>query len=275
VANNTGYRQRVSVENLLFGRYNHDDLFSMPHQKDLSISRPSWFQDYMLTPGPHSVGQKLLSVSFRRIKDRVTGRRRTQTEDSEQSGQQFNHRSPPAASQNTLSTQDLTSMSSASAEESMTTVEQNSHLDSASNIECEMRGDAGLGLLRSLTIHIGTIVKLDHDQLLMRQTLRDPQTWFESSTPEIFYFEKACQSIGITVGWEKELFFFPDLSKDPHNILDEDEMHRAVRCLYKQSVKEGVSGNISLFVAADMSHIRELSLDQRSKRIIDPYLGSS
>jgi hypothetical protein len=53
VANITGYRQRIAVENLLFGRYNHDDLFSMPYQKDPSIPRPSWFQDYMLAPGPH------------------------------------------------------------------------------------------------------------------------------------------------------------------------------------------------------------------------------
>jgi hypothetical protein len=275
VANITGYRQRIAVENLLFGRYNHDELFSMPHQKDPSIPRPSWFQDYMLTPGPHSIGQKLLLVGFRRNKDRITGRRRTQTEDIEQAGQQVHRRSPPAESQNTLITQDLTSMSSASAEERMTTVEQSSHLDAASNIECEIGGDAGPGLVESLTIHIGTIVELDQDQLLMRRTLRDPHTWFESSTPGVFDFEKVCQSIGITAGWEKELYFFPDLSKDPHNILDGDELHGAVRCLYKQSVKEGMSGNTSLFVAADMSHVRELSLDQRSKCIIDPCLGSS
>ena len=203
------------------------------------------------------------------------GRRRTQTEDSELAGQQVHRRSTPAESQNTLTPQDLTSLSSASAEEGVTIVQRNSRLDAASNIECEMGGDAGPGFLESLTMHIGTIVELDHDQLLMRRTLRDPQTWLESSTPGIFDFEKVCQSIGITAGWEKELYFFPDLSKDPHNILDEDELHGAVRCLYKQSVKEGLSGNISLFVAADMSHVRELSFDQRSKYIIDPNFVSS
>lgn len=84
VSSNTGYRQRIALENLLFGRYNHDKFFSLPHQKNPSVPRPRWFKDYRLVLGSHSIGQKLLLVGFRRIKDKITERRRTHADDPAQ-----------------------------------------------------------------------------------------------------------------------------------------------------------------------------------------------
>jgi hypothetical protein len=103
----------------------------------------------------------------------------------------------------------------------------------------------------------------------MRRTLRNPESWTESSAPSRFDFEKVRHSVRVRVGWGKELYFFPDLSKDPHSILNEDGLDGAIRCLYKQSVKEGVAGNISFFVAADVIHVQELPLNQRSECTVD------
>ena len=50
-----------------------------------------------------------------------------------------------------------------------------------------------------------------------------------SSAGDSFDFEKICKSVGVTAGWEKELFFFPDVNKDPHNILDEDELQGEIQ----------------------------------------------
>ena len=84
VSSNTGYHQRIALENLLFGRYNHDKFFSLPHRKNPSIPRPRQFKDYRLMLGSHSIGQKLRLVGFRRIKDKITERRRTHADDPAQ-----------------------------------------------------------------------------------------------------------------------------------------------------------------------------------------------
>jgi hypothetical protein len=59
-------KERVAAEKLLFDRYNQNGLFSLPHQKDPSVPRPSWFRDSMLVPGPYSIGQKLITIARHR-----------------------------------------------------------------------------------------------------------------------------------------------------------------------------------------------------------------
>lgn len=220
----------------------------------------------MLVPGPHSIGQKLLLVSFRRIKDKISGRRGTHAEVIEQGEQQAHRMSSPAESENTLNTPDINSISSASAEEDIASAEQPSLISAVANI----RSEPALDNLRprhfeDLTIYIGTIVELDRGQLIMRKTLRDPQDWFESSAPGTFDFGKVRRSVGAPAGWETELFFFPDTSQGPHTILDEEELLGGIQHLYKLSAKENPIKSISLFVAADVDHVRALSLDQRGK----------
>lgn len=50
---NAAYRLRMAAETLIFGRYNQDQLLLLPHQKNPSKPRPSWFRDSMLITGPH------------------------------------------------------------------------------------------------------------------------------------------------------------------------------------------------------------------------------
>lgn len=171
-------RQRCAAESLLFERYKQDGLLLLPHQKDPSNARPPWFQDSMLVPGPHSIGQKLFTVSFRRMKDRVTGRRLTQAQritQFEQQGQQpdnVHHRtSSPVANIEPESTQD--------------------------NLRPKR--------LEDLTIYINIIVELDHGRLAMHATLRDPQSWFDDSVAGTFDFEKVRRSVGVPARCEKEL----------------------------------------------------------------------
>ena len=57
VAASLGCNQRIAAEKLFFGRYNQDGLLLLPHQKGPSRPRPLWFRDYMLVPGPHSLGR--------------------------------------------------------------------------------------------------------------------------------------------------------------------------------------------------------------------------
>lgn len=267
---NVAYRQRIALENLLFGRYNHDGLFSLPHQKDPTIPRPPWFRDYMLIPGPHSIGQKLLRVCFERTKDKVTGRRRKNAEHHEQGEHQTdllhpqNESGSSADSELTLPTQELAG--SANAEDSTPTSEQTCPSGNVSSIELEGKhGDSRPKLIGNLTIHIGTIFELENNQLVMRRTFRDPQSWMKGSAGQSFDFQKVCSSVGVTAGGEKELYFFPDVNKDPHNILDEDELQGGIQCLCTQNASEAKTRSISLFVAADMDHVRALSLDQRGK----------
>lgn len=273
VSFNAAYRLRMAAETLLFGRYNQDQLLSLPHQKDPSVPRPSWFQESMLTPGPHSIRQKLLTVSYRRIKEEATGRRKTLTlEQIAQSEQQANqtdqandHRSPAAESESTLTAQAEPSTSSASAVGSPAAAEQLLRPRAVANIESRpKKHNLQPQRFEDLTIHVGNIFELE-EQLIMRRTFRDPQSWVKSSAGDSFDFEKVCKSVGVTAGWEKELFFFPDVSKDPHNILDEDELQGGIQYLCTQNAKEGRMNNISLFVAADIDHVRALSLDQRGK----------
>ena len=276
VAPSPGYRQCLAAETLLFGRYNEDGLFLLPHQKDPTKPRPPWFQDYMLVPGPHSIGQKLITVSRHRIRGKLTGKRKAPAEPIEQYEQpnvrtaQAHHRvMSPTGSEDNLSAQDTTS--SASAGNGMAAAqEQVSHAHSGVSITSEpMHGDVRRRPIKDFAIHIGTIFELETKQHMMPRTFRDPKNWFKSSAPGTFDFEKVCRSVGVTAGWEKELFFFPDVNKDPHSILDEDELQGGIQYLCTQTTKEGATRNISLFVAADIDHVRALSLDQRGKFTFD------
>ena len=277
-----GFDQRIAAEQLLFERYNQDGLLLLPHQKDPSKPRPSWFQDFMLVPGPHSIGQKLLVVSYRRIKDRVTGGRRTQTmqrlrtEHDEQHTDLTDHdnhqaaTAPSVGSENNMPAQESTD--SAITDDSMAVPEQLSHSSAVSSNELETPDDGKIfRLFKDLIIHIGTISELERGQLVMRRTFRDPQSWVKSSAPVSFDFGKVCRSLGVTAGWEKELFFFPDVNRDPHSILDEDELQGGIQYLYKQSAKEGSTRSISLFVAADIDDVRALPLDKRGKSVLTLY----
>jgi hypothetical protein len=227
----------------------------------------------MLVPGPHSLGQKLLVVSYRKIQDEATGRRKPWTEGIAQFGQQVrqkdhaHHRMSPVESGNIQATQAGTSARSRSAKEDTATAEQTFHVDSAIDIESESGGTPRN--LENLAIHIGTISELESGQLVMRRTFRDPQDWVKSSVPGTFHFSEVCQSVGVTAGREKELFFFPDPNKDPHNILDEDELRGAIQYLCTRNTQEGKARSISLFVAADIYHVRALSLDQRAESLFD------
>lgn len=278
VLSSTGSRKRAAAETLLFGRYNHDGLLLLPHQKDPTVLPPSWFEHSMLVPGRYSIGQKLLSVTYSRIKEQLRKTQPDQIEDDAQPTVRTAHARARVVSttetQNSLSTQEITRTRSAHTEQGISTAEQLSSFNTVAHVESQPAGsNARSASFEHLTIHIGTIFEMENGCLIMRRTLRNPESWAQSSASNSFDFEKVCQSVGVTSGWEKELYFFPDLSKDPHNILDENELDGAVHCLYNQGVKEGVEGNISLFVAADVSHVRELPLDQRSKCIIDPCLG--
>ena len=190
---NANYRQRIALENLLFGRYNHDGLVSLPHQKDPTIPRPPWFQDYMLIPGPHSIGQKLLLVCFRRIKDRAMGRSHTRAEYPKQVKHQTDHlhqqneSGSSADSELTLPGQEIAG--SSNAEDSAPTPEQTCPSENVRNIELEGKhGDSRPKLMKNLTIHIGTILELENNQLFMRRTFRDPQSWLKSSAGQSFDF---------------------------------------------------------------------------------------
>lgn len=55
------------------------------------------------------------------------------------------------------------------------------------------------------------------------------------------------------------------MSHDPYTILDGEELLGAIQHLYKQNVKEHPVKSISLFIVADIDHVRALWLDQRSK----------
>jgi hypothetical protein len=276
VAPSPGYRQRLAAETLLFGRYNQDGMFLLPHQKDPSKPRPPWFQDYMLEPGPHSIGQKLIAVSRRRIREKLAGKRKAPATSIEQDEQQIvrathaNHRIlSPTESEDTLFVQETASSTSAGHGTSAAG-EQVSRSNAGANLTAELKhGDVRPNLCEDLTIHVGNILELDNDQLIMRRTFRDPKTWVKSSAPGIFDFEKVCRSVGVTGGWEKELFFFPDVNKDPHSILDEDELRGGIQYLCTQNSKEGTTRSISFFVAAEIDHVRALSLDQRGKSAFD------
>jgi hypothetical protein len=274
VASNASYRKRIAAENLLFGHYNQDGLLLLPHQKDPSTPRPPWFQDHMLVPGPYSLGQKLLIISFRKIKDRITGRRGTQTLQIAQTGRRAlsathlpDRMSSPTESEDTLTTQDVASISSAGVKQGSVAIKQRSPSSTVANTDTSPTPNHN-NALTDLTIHIGTIFELE-EQLIMRRTFRDPKSWVKSSAPGIFDFEKVCHSVGVTGGWEKELFFFPDMNKDPHSILDEDELQGEMQYLCTQNAKEGTTRSISFFVAADIDHVRALSLDQRGKSSLD------
>lgn len=119
--------------------------------------------------------------------------------------------------------------------------------------------------LEELTIYIDTIVELNHGQLVMHATLRNPRSWFDDSVAGTFDFEKVRRSVGVPAGCEKELFFFPATSHDPHTILDEEELLGTIQHLYEQSVKKHPVKSISLFIVADIDHVRALWLDQRGK----------
>lgn len=276
-----GYRQRTEAETLLFGRYNHDGLLLMPHQKEPLRPRPSWFKDHMLTPGPYSIGQKLIAISRRRIRNKVIGGRKTVAQSLGQASGQTNHTrgqtALQAVKQIALPAQDITTHSQnapqavkqsampaqstafAETEDIMTSTEQPSYSESSEKVKPDtMQGISSSRPLEDLTIHIGTTFELENEQLVMRRTLRDPKSWFDSSAPGTFDFEKVRRSVGVSAGWEKELFFFPDVTKDPHSILDEDELLGGIQHLYKQSVKERLTRSVSIFVAADISHVRAL-----------------
>lgn len=189
------------------------------------------------------VGQKLLAVSYRRIKDKIAGRRKTQITETEEQTHltaDLHHRSLfQAESEDTVTAQDVTNTICAGAEEHIDAVEQSSPSEAVRSIESQpMQDDVTSKPFEDLTVHIGNMLELENGQIVMRRTLRDPQSWFASSDTGTFDFEKVHRSVGLPAGWVKELFFFPDVTKDPHSVLDEDELLGAIQHLYKQSAKE-------------------------------------
>jgi hypothetical protein len=261
-------KKRVAAEKLLFGRYNQDSLFSLPHQKDPPAPRTSWFRDSMLVPGPHSIGQKLITIARHRASNaaskaasNATTRRAKEAEHPWRSDHMHRRSSSEAATENAPSAQaapDRTDEETVPPEEeSLPPADSESDATQAISKPRELKG---------LEIHIGTIFELDTGLLKLRRTYRNPSSWTDESAPERFSFEKVCQSLAITSGWEKELYFFPDVTKDPHNILDEEELHGAVQLLREQNSKTATESGISLFVAADVSHVQALSVNMRGKK---------
>lgn len=126
-----------------------------------------------------------------------------------------------------------------------------------------------------LTIDVCTIFELDDGSPSMRRIRRNLESWTTIFAPNRFSFGKVCESVRVTGQWDRELYFFPNVSKGPHIIVGEDKLDGAIRCLYKQSIKERVAGHISLSVAADVNHVCLLTLDQRSECIVNVWIGSS
>jgi hypothetical protein len=259
--------KRVAAEKLLFGRYNQDSLFSLPHQKDPSVPRPSWFRDSMLVPGPYSIGQKPITIARHRASNAASKaasnaatRRAKEAEQHHRRSDQVHRRSSSeAATENAPSAQATPDRTD---EETVTPEEESLPADS------EFKATQTIpksGELKDLEIHIGTIFELDTGLLKLRRTYRNPSSWLDDSALERFNFVKVCQSLGITSGWEKELYLFPDVTKGPHNILDKDELDGAVQLLRKQNSKNAMESGISLFVAADASHVCALPLEKRGK----------
>lgn len=271
VSLNAAYRQRIAAETLLFGRYNQDGLLLLPHQKDPYKPRPSWFRDDMLVPGPRSLGQKLLVVSYRKIQDEAAGRRVPMEEmvaPSEQQAHQTDDAQPPMSpteSENTVTTQAATITPSASAKAGKAAAKQPSRSSAVAIKSRPTKNKRKNERFGDLTIYIGTIIELDDGQLVMRKSLRDAQSWLDNSAPKIFDFETVRRSVGLPAGCGKELFFFPDMNKDPHTMLNEEELLGGLGHLMRKSTKEHPIGSMSLFVAADIDHVRSISLDQRGK----------
>lgn len=211
-------------------------------------------------------------MNIRKIKDEAAGKRESWTERTVQPDQQA-HRTghirqqmSPAESENTLNTQAATSTRSASAVGSPAAADQPSESDPVANIQpMPTKKDLEPPRFEDLTIYIGTITESNHGQIFMRKTLRDPQTWFKNLATQAFNFENVRRSVGALAGEQKEIFFFPQMSHDPHTALDEGELHGAIQHLYKQSATEQLIKSISLSVAADIDHVRALSLDQRGE----------
>jgi hypothetical protein len=283
-----GDRKRIAAENLIFSRYNQDGLFSLPHQKDSSIPPPPWFRDHMLKPGHYSIGQKLITVSRREAKKRSNKRKaeaqraRSAVQRTRLSDLADRWSTSEADTDNAFSAQEVPTRTP---EDTVATEED--PLDSNGKVKSKLGATQAIPKprqlkgkprqLKDLEIHIGTIFKLDTGLLKMRRTYRDPSSWIDDSAPENFNFDKVCQSLGITGGGEKELYFFPDVTKDPHNILDGDELRGAVQLLRKQNSKTATESGISLFMTADVSHVRDLPVDMRGKKHsnqFDPHFSS-
>jgi hypothetical protein len=262
-------KKRVAAEKLLFGRYNQDSLFSLPHQKDPAAPRPSWFRDSMLVPGPYSIGQKLITIARHRASNaaskaasNATTRRAKEAEQHPRRSDCMHRRSSSeAVTENAPSAQATPDRT----DEETVPPEEESLPPADSEFEATQPIPKS-GELKDLEIHIGTIFELENGLLKLRRTYRNPSSWLDDSAPERFSFDKVCQSLRITSGWEKELYFFPDVTKDPHNILDEGELDGAVQLLRKQNSKNATESGISLFVAADVSHVQALPVNMRGKK---------
>lgn len=137
----------------------------------------------MLLPGPYSLGQKLLLVSFRKIKDKMTGRRGVQTSQIAQAGRQTrsstrscDRMSSPADSEDTLTTQNTTITSSAGAKYGRAATKKRSLSDTVASTEMGPTQSHNNSIQPAdLAIHIGTIFELE-EQLIMRRTFRDPKS---------------------------------------------------------------------------------------------------
>jgi hypothetical protein len=131
IASDSSIRQRTAAVDLLFGKYNDDGLLLLQHQKNPAIPAPSWFEDSMLVPGRFSIGQKLLSVSYSRIKSKDSKERKSwpqQTEHGEQPSagtvHTYRHLLPSTESENAPTIQDVTSPNSATTEQGILAVTQ-------------------------------------------------------------------------------------------------------------------------------------------------------
>lgn len=171
----------------------------------------------MLVPGRYSIEQKLLSVSYSRIKVQ-NKRRKARAERTQQSERPIAPKAhtrdrtmSPTEPEDTPTTQDVTSTRSVTVEQDIVAAKQPSpaSLNTVSDDEQEPTASKTTSItFVDLIIHIGTIFELEDGSLCMRRTLRNPETWTDSFAPNRFNFEKLCQSVQVTEQWNRELYFF-------------------------------------------------------------------
>lgn len=114
--------------------------------------------------------------------------------------------------------------------------------------------------LDEVEAHVGWIVMSEDGRFVLEKEFRSLRTWF--TTPDLWQYNYTGMrnSLYLAADSNNKVYWFEDYSRDPWVAKDSYAIAGAIERMYRK-------GEICLFVATEIGHVRALSNEQRSKSL--------
>lgn len=249
----------------------------MPHDRN-DTGKPCWFHEDMMHYGrdPNifcdfpSITQKFFQYAREQEKADIKKDANLEPARSAQLTSQDQHQEEAVAAPPKTSTKRKRSMSSPSA----AAKEPKSSRKKPPRLTSNGHGNSEGNLLSKPTfeeaeVHVGWVLQQEDGSFVLEKGFRSLRTWFVSSESWQYDYEELRRSLRITTDSGLQVFWFEDKSQEPWVARDDQAIAGAIERMHKNN-------DICFFVAADVEHVRALSVAQRgTSRFLSYYYATA